>query len=283
DGDEGGEPTGGCELVDDLPQREPAGEGREHSSLGRAVGGRTIGQQLIGQGGEGHHPRRENSGLSVTRQQATGELCDCFATKAEGVNTILDAVSAATDPTRVRVFQTDGRFYLFSTLRPLPPPDGALTLVTINEDLLSAIVFVIVAAGGIFLLRYAGRIRILAVGAFLTMLVLLGVFLPTFSRQVIGPVLLLAILTVTLVWLVQYLVWVRPRDPNVIARSEARQEVRMARIRAKLAFAPAASVAQPLPQSASTPVNDKPANHAGESADDERSDPTLEEGGEKNE
>ena len=47
----------------------------------------------------------------------TGELCDCFATKAEGVNTILDAVSAATDPTRVRVFQTDGRFVSIDAAR----------------------------------------------------------------------------------------------------------------------------------------------------------------------
>lgn len=193
---------------------------------------------------------------------------------AELVSWVTQGVGANANPGET--FQTDGRFYLFSTMRPLPPPDGALTLVTINEDLLSVLVFAIVAAGGIVLLRFAARIRFLAVGAFLTMLVLLGVFLPTFSRQIIGAVLLLAILTVTMIWLVQYLVWVRPRDPNVIARNEARQEVRMANIHAKLALAPAASVPQPPPPSESPPLNDKPAV-------DDRSDPTKEEGGEKNE
>ncbi|MCH8146610.1 MAG: hypothetical protein IH987_01255 [Planctomycetes bacterium] len=200
---------------------------------------------------------------------------------SELVSWVTQGIGVSTNPGQT--FQTDGRFYLFSTLRPLPPPDGALTLVTINEDLLSAIVFMIVAAGGIFLLRYPARIRFLAVGAFLTMLVLLGVFLPTFSRQVIGAVLFLAILTVTLSWLVQYFVWVRPRDPDFIARTEARQEVRMARIRAKLAFASAASVPQPPPPSGSPPLVDKPTDRAGDSADDKRSEPTRHEGGEKNE
>jgi probable H4MPT-linked C1 transfer pathway protein len=40
----------------------------------------------------------------------TGELCDCFATRREGVRHILDAVAAVVPPNVVSVFRTDGRF-----------------------------------------------------------------------------------------------------------------------------------------------------------------------------
>jgi hypothetical protein len=40
----------------------------------------------------------------------TGELCDCFATKRDGVRHILDAVAAAFATQNVRVYRTDGRF-----------------------------------------------------------------------------------------------------------------------------------------------------------------------------
>jgi probable H4MPT-linked C1 transfer pathway protein len=39
----------------------------------------------------------------------TGELCDCFATKRQGVHTILKAVAAVAADKPVRVWQTDGR------------------------------------------------------------------------------------------------------------------------------------------------------------------------------
>jgi probable H4MPT-linked C1 transfer pathway protein len=40
----------------------------------------------------------------------TGELCDCFATRREGVRFILDAVEQVTDGKPVKVWRTDGRF-----------------------------------------------------------------------------------------------------------------------------------------------------------------------------
>lgn len=200
---------------------------------------------------------------------------------AELVSWVTEGVGVSANP--AETFQTDGRLYLFSTLRPQPPPDGALSLVTINEDLFSVLIFVIVAAVGIFLLRYPTRIRFLAVGAFLTMLVLFGVFVPTFSRQIIGVVLFLAILTVAVIWLVHYFVWVRPRDPDFIARKEARQELRVARMRAKLGLAPAAAAPEPQSLSGSPPTVDKPAERALDSENDKRSQPDQEEGGGKNE
>src|SRR4051794_29050589 len=40
----------------------------------------------------------------------TGELCDCFATRRDGVCTILDAVATAAGRRRVRVWTTAGHF-----------------------------------------------------------------------------------------------------------------------------------------------------------------------------
>jgi probable H4MPT-linked C1 transfer pathway protein len=55
--------------------------------------------------------------LAVTM---TGELCDCFATKREGVLAILGAVSAVAGPTPVRVWRTDGRLVDLATARAEP-------------------------------------------------------------------------------------------------------------------------------------------------------------------
>src|SRR5438067_6558783 len=45
--------------------------------------------------------------LAVTM---TGELCDCFATRREGVRHILDAVAAVVSPEIVSVYRADGLF-----------------------------------------------------------------------------------------------------------------------------------------------------------------------------
>lgn len=50
----------------------------------------------------------------------TGELCDCFETKQQGVNAILDAVEAIADKVPVRVWQTTGRFVDVPTARSTP-------------------------------------------------------------------------------------------------------------------------------------------------------------------
>jgi probable H4MPT-linked C1 transfer pathway protein len=55
--------------------------------------------------------------LAVTM---TGELCDCFATKREGVRAILDAVSAVAGAAPVRVWLTDGRLVDIDVARSRP-------------------------------------------------------------------------------------------------------------------------------------------------------------------
>lgn len=50
----------------------------------------------------------------------TGELCDCFETKREGVRFILDAVAALASTVPVRVWQTDGWLVELATAREQP-------------------------------------------------------------------------------------------------------------------------------------------------------------------
>jgi probable H4MPT-linked C1 transfer pathway protein len=56
-------------------------------------------------------------GYAVTM---TGELCDCFLSKREGVAAILDAVEAVAGPTPVRVWLTDGTFVDPAAAREAP-------------------------------------------------------------------------------------------------------------------------------------------------------------------
>jgi probable H4MPT-linked C1 transfer pathway protein len=55
--------------------------------------------------------------LAVTM---TGELCDCFRTKAEGVGHILTAVQQAAETRHVRVYLVDGRLVSICEARSLP-------------------------------------------------------------------------------------------------------------------------------------------------------------------
>jgi probable H4MPT-linked C1 transfer pathway protein len=62
-------------------------------------------QQLAGRLGELVLAMPPHEAIAVTM---TGELCDCFWSKAEGVRVILDAVAAASSPTSVHVWGAEG-------------------------------------------------------------------------------------------------------------------------------------------------------------------------------
>src|SRR6476661_3002994 len=57
--------------------------------------------------------------LAVTM---TGELCDCFATRRDGVRHILDAVAMVVPARAVSVYRTDGRFVCLDEARADPLP-----------------------------------------------------------------------------------------------------------------------------------------------------------------
>jgi (4-(4-[2-(gamma-L-glutamylamino)ethyl]phenoxymethyl)furan-2-yl)methanamine synthase len=59
----------------------------------------------------------EAAGLAITM---TGELCDCFRTKADGVRQILDAIEHIANAREVRVYLVDGRLVLISQAHEMP-------------------------------------------------------------------------------------------------------------------------------------------------------------------
>jgi hypothetical protein len=119
-------------------------------------------------------------------------------------------------------FPTDGRLYTFSTVQPPPLPDGALRLSTMNHKALAALTFGAVLIGGVLLLGVGLGGRVAAVGTLVVALVLVGVFLPTFSLQIINGLLAAALLLVLVVWIAWYFAWTRPHDPALIARRAQR-------------------------------------------------------------
>jgi hypothetical protein len=116
-------------------------------------------------------------------------------------------------------FPTDGRLYVFSALRPAPPPDGSLRLVTVDADWLSLCVIGAVVLVGLVLVPCRAGKRVLVVGAFVVASVICGVFYPILMWQVCDRPTAAACLVVLVVWAVWYLVWTRPR---AIARRGAR-------------------------------------------------------------
>jgi hypothetical protein len=124
-------------------------------------------------------------------------------------------------------FQTDGHHYLYSTLSPDAAPDGSLSLVTMDETTVALLTFGLIVAGGLLLLKSGSSRRWSAAGVFVIAIVLVGVFAPTFSLQVMGRTTLWAVLVVGVVWTVWYVAYTRPRDPLVKARREARMQLAM--------------------------------------------------------
>jgi (4-(4-[2-(gamma-L-glutamylamino)ethyl]phenoxymethyl)furan-2-yl)methanamine synthase len=77
----------------------------------------------------------------LARQQAfdclavtmTGELCDCFATKREGVGAILDAVTALGGKYPICVWQTDGRLVDVAAAKAMPRQTAAANWLALAE------------------------------------------------------------------------------------------------------------------------------------------------------
>ena len=101
-------------------------------------------------------------------------------------------------------FPIDGRPLLFSTLRPPAPDVGALKITTLSTRWLHALVFGTVAVLGLLLVWRPFSDRIVAICTFVVVLLLLGVFLPTFARTILNEILLLAVALVLLVWLAAF-------------------------------------------------------------------------------
>ena len=98
-------------------------------------------------------------------------------------------------------FPVDGQPLLFSTLRPPEPDAGALQLSTAHDKSLHALIFALIAISGVTMLRQPSTKRLAAICAAVAAVVLLGVFLPTFSNGLLDGSLILAVLLVCLMWI----------------------------------------------------------------------------------
>jgi len=142
-----------------------------------------------------------------------------------------EGISVAAGP--ADTFQTDGHMYVFSSLSPAAPPDGSLHLITMDDDWLALLVLVLVLVPGVALLWARPAVRWMACGAFLVLLIAMGIFFPTLSRQIVDGTLVAAVVIVLTVWCLHYIIRVRPNDPVLIARREAREQMRLARLAMK--------------------------------------------------
>jgi hypothetical protein len=103
-------------------------------------------------------------------------------------------------------FETDGRRYVFSTLRPV----GPLGLVKMSEELLTGVLLALIVVGGLLLVPARAPLRALAVGVLVIALILSGVFLPIFARQVLDGYLLAALTVVAVLWAIRYFAGRKP-------------------------------------------------------------------------
>ncbi len=135
----------------------------------------------------------------------------------------LDWVSAGLtlENTGFRNFPTDGRLYTFTTLRPPPPPEGSLRLWAVNENGLNATLLGGLLVVTIMFLRRSAAAKFLALGCIVIVVVLTGVFAPTFAMQLLDPWLAVGLALVILVWVLVTLyaarVWFRQLAARTVA------------------------------------------------------------------
>jgi hypothetical protein len=101
-------------------------------------------------------------------------------------------------------FQTDGILYLFSALRPAPPPAGNLKLWAIGERWLALLVFTPLLVVGLLLLKSSLNAKITAVAAVVIAVVMCGVFVPTFARQLLNQPMYAGLAIVGIAWFAWY-------------------------------------------------------------------------------
>jgi hypothetical protein len=99
-------------------------------------------------------------------------------------------------------FPVDGQALIYSTLRPEAGEAGSLKLSTLNGKWLHAFIFAGVLGLGIALVRRPLADRATAIGIAIVILLLLGVFLPTFSTQILYGGFWLAIVLTAIIWCV---------------------------------------------------------------------------------
>ena len=126
------------------------------------------------------------------------------------------------DAASLENFATDGRHLLFSTLRPPDGKAGMLTVRTMHAWLLNTLVLAVIVLIGLTQLNASLGRRVMVVGLALCTVILLGVFFTSLVQAMVTNAAMAAGAIVLIIWFIWYLLVLRPKDPVVKARAEAR-------------------------------------------------------------
>ena len=131
---------------------------------------------------------------------------------------VREGVNAGASP----AFQTDGIMYLFSALRPEPPPQGDLRLWAIDERWLAVLVFTPLLIIGLLLLKSTFSTKILSMAAIVIGVVACGIFVPTFARQLLNQPMYASLAIVAVAWSAWYLALIARRFDGLLRPTPTR-------------------------------------------------------------
>ena len=110
---------------------------------------------------------------------------------------VREGVNASPSPS----FQTDGVVYLFSALRPAPPPEGDLRLWAMDERWLAVLIFTPLLIIGLLLLKSSFSTKLSVIALVVIGVVACGIFAPTFARQLLNQPMYAGLAIVLVAWL----------------------------------------------------------------------------------
>jgi hypothetical protein len=102
-------------------------------------------------------------------------------------------------------FATDGNLYIFSALRPDPPPDGSLSLTAYRDTFVYGCLYLLIAIVGLCLLPRPLTEKFTGLAIVLAALLLAGGLWPLFTSQIFNGRLATAFCVVVFVWIVHFL------------------------------------------------------------------------------
>lgn len=111
---------------------------------------------------------------------------------------IADGVSVSYDP--LGSFETQGKEYHYSVLRPASGSDGALSLKVVSLRSLNTLLFLIVAAAAFFAFRRKLPTVITIIGSLAVAVVVIGVFWPSLAVHLLGGNLAIGNLVIAISW-----------------------------------------------------------------------------------
>lgn len=116
-------------------------------------------------------------------------------------------------------FQTDGVMYLYSTLKPVDPPDGSLKLQALNDRWFAAGVIGLLLVLGAALLRASFQVKVIAVALIAAIVFATGIFAPTFATQLMNAPGIIGSTLVGILWVTQGILGAVSRLPRGAPKS----------------------------------------------------------------